>query len=78
MAPDVSAIPSAIILFSISVALFNGLISFLESTYTYYWSPYVVEIAFTWSIFIFLVFPILMRESKLLETHMLKDKPKPT
>ncbi|MFW9870017.1 MAG: hypothetical protein ACFFEL_10365, partial [Candidatus Thorarchaeota archaeon] len=78
MAPDVSAFPSAIILFSISIALFNGLVSIQESIYPYYWYPYDIEIPFTWAIFIFLVFPLLMRESKLLETHMLKDRPKPT
>ncbi|MFX1484063.1 MAG: hypothetical protein ACFFCP_12860 [Promethearchaeota archaeon] len=70
-----SVIASAMTLFLVSLVLFRGLAFFQESIGLYYWILYDVESAFTWSIFVFLVFPFLMREAKLLENHMSEFKP---
>jgi hypothetical protein len=74
---DNSVLSSATVLFAVSSAIFIVLYSFLGSIYPYDVILFDVEIAFTWSIFLFLVFPILVRETKLLENHMTKSKPNP-
>jgi len=68
--PDFSAISSATVLFLVSIFLFKCLVYFQDFFNIYGWISYPVERAYTWSIYVFLVFPILLRETKLLEKHM--------
>jgi hypothetical protein len=75
--PDSSVLPSATVVALATGALYIVLNSVFGSTWPYYWILSDVEIAFTWSFIVFGIFPLLVRETKLLGKHMTKGEPAP-
>ena len=72
MSPDNSAQSFAFVMALISGALFLALNFIIGFTYPYYWIMFDVMVAFTWSSIVFVVIPLIVRETRLLELHMKK------
>lgn len=75
MPPENSAKASAFVLLLVSTFLFAFLNYFLVDINHYFWIMFDVEMAFTWSVIVFVVFPLLVRETRLLEFHRKKGEP---
>jgi len=73
--PEKSAKLSAFLLVLVSMALIFMMTYFSVLIYEFYWIQYDVVMVFTWSIIVFVVFPIIVRETRLLEHHMKKGGP---
>ncbi|MFW9847852.1 MAG: hypothetical protein ACFFF4_01865 [Candidatus Thorarchaeota archaeon] len=64
-----SVFQSAAFVFLVSITLYYFFVSLVYSIGMFYGIIYDIKTAFTWSIFLFLIFPILIRETSLLEDH---------